>query len=69
MSEDVYKSFGPDPTYKDQQIVTASNGIATFIIDPIIFNTGGQHTFYFFIQYKVGGTNKTNLFGTKQGRN
>ena len=64
MSEGVYNSFGADPFYKEQQSVTASNGIATFIIDPIQFNTGGQRTYYFFIKYSIGGTDKTKTFGT-----
>ena len=64
INEGQYNAFGADPFYKDQQSVTAASGIATFIIDPIFFNTGGQKTFYFFIKYTVGGTNKTKVFGT-----
>ena len=64
VDEGTYNSFGTDPFYSQQQSITASNGVSTFVIDPIYFNTGGQKSYYFFIKYSLSGVNKTKVFGT-----
>lgn len=64
LDEGTYNNFGTDPFYSQQQSITASNGVSTFVIDPINFNTGGQKSYYFFIKYSLSGVNKTKVFGT-----
>lgn len=66
ISDQKYNLYGTDPFFKDQQSVTASNGVATFKIADLDFATGGQRTYYFFANYTLTGstTLKVKSFGT-----
>jgi hypothetical protein len=69
ISDTKFNLYGPDAFFKDQQSVTTSSGTATFIIDKINFATGGQRTYYFFAEYKIGATNKVQQVGITLSEN
>jgi len=63
ISDTKFNLYGADTFFRDQQSVTDSNGLATFQIDDIDFVTGGQRTYYFFVQYSIAGISKSKNIG------
>ena len=58
-----FNLYGSQIIFKDQQSVTDNNGLATFEIDNLDFATGGQRTYYYFVQYLIGGVSKSKNIG------
>ncbi len=63
ISDTKYNLYGADDFFKDQQSVTATDGVATLKIDKLDFATGGQRTYYFFANYSISGVNKSKTVG------
>lgn len=54
ISDYKYQTFGADVSFRDHQNITASDGIASFIIKEVDYIASEKNTYHFFCNYTTG---------------